>query len=495
MKLKSAYLQYNDKDRNPVLNSPKDINNELLKKISRNSLDSLTINYEFAVNECNNPFRSPRFRMPKLRRIDFEIILTPAVHSLSEAFRDLTQLEYVNIRDTSNITNMRGMFSGATNFNQPIGDWNTSNVTDMSDMFSGAKSFNQPIGNWNTSNVVNMKGMFHNAQSFNQELDGWDTSNVTNMTGMFQGAKTFNGSIGKWNTSSVTSMEDMFSDARSFNQNIGGWDTSNVTDMRCMFSGATAFNQPIGEWNTANVVSMLMMFRCAEHFNMPINKWKIDNVMSLGQMFKGALSFNQPLDAWNTSNVADFCQMFYAAEAFNQPIGCWDMSSAQNVDFMFKYAKSFNQPLGSWDITKLDNPRGMFDEAEAFTQTGADRLYLPIVPKADPDLAEIMERELSRNYKIYAEEYERLSIDYLEEGDAKHAIVIGWKCHGAGATELLVDGKNAIYSGSCESQNCRTFSIGLIKALKRQDLYRLAERMMKLDCDLDTCILQKCRVE
>ena len=30
----------------------------------------------------------------------------------------------------------------------------------MTDMFFGAFAFNQPIGNWDTSNVTDMRGMF-----------------------------------------------------------------------------------------------------------------------------------------------------------------------------------------------------------------------------------------------------------------------------------------------------------------------------------------------
>ena len=54
---------------------------------------------------------------------------------------------------------MRAMFAG-TKFNQPIGNWNTSNVTDMSYMFSGATVFNQPLNNWDVSNVTDMSYMF-----------------------------------------------------------------------------------------------------------------------------------------------------------------------------------------------------------------------------------------------------------------------------------------------------------------------------------------------
>ena len=83
--------------------------------------------------------------------------------------------------DTSNVVNMRAMFAG-TKFNQDISNWNTSKVTDMSHMFSGATVFNQPLNTWDVSNVTDMSYMFagvrydwhkdkyNRASSFNQPL-------------------------------------------------------------------------------------------------------------------------------------------------------------------------------------------------------------------------------------------------------------------------------------------------------------------------------------
>ena len=270
------------KERNPVINSPYEITDDLIQKIAYNQIDSLTINYEFTrcfnENEVydkwkneqnrNNPFWRANSIIP-IKRIEFEVKLTDKSNSLACAFFGFKNLEYVNIEDTSKVTDMRRMFEGAKSFNQPIGSWDTSKVTDMSDMFSEAKAFNQSIGNWDTSKVTDMAGMFYRAESFNQLIGNWDTSKVTDMGCMFLGATSFNQPIGNWDTSKVTDMRGMFCNAKSFNQPIGNWDTSKVTDMRGMFCNAKSFNQPIGNWDTSNVTNMVGMFEGSTSYSFP----------------------------------------------------------------------------------------------------------------------------------------------------------------------------------------------------------------------------------
>jgi len=309
-----------DNIRNPILRSADDITKELIQRIIDNDLDSLTIDYEFTKKPFGEEFNkwddqnknfddwktsqnyiNPFYRANKctpIKRIEFKVILTRNVTSLAGAFAYMTKLEFVNLTDTSMVTNMSRMFYGALAFNQPIGDWDVSNVTNMSCMFYEALAFNQPIGNWDVSNVTNMGGMFCDALAFNQPIGNWDVSNVTNMGGMFEGAYAFNQPIGNWDVSHVTNMGDMFDGAHAFNQPIGNWAVSNVTNMREMFAGASVFNQPIGNWNVSNVTNMEAMFSGASAFNQPIGNWNVSNVTNMSRMFYEASAFNKDISGW-----------------------------------------------------------------------------------------------------------------------------------------------------------------------------------------------------
>ena len=182
--------------------------------------------------------------------------------SLYRAFYGADNLVSVPSVLPSTVVNLESVFWRADSFNHPnIGAWDTSNVTNMNGLFDDASAFNQSLSGWDTGSVSNMAGMFSGASAFNQSLSGWDTGNVTNMSQMFWNASAFNQSLSGWNTGSVTNMSLMFSGAKVFNHaSVGGWDTGSVTNMELMFRDAWAFNQSLSGWNTSNVTSMSLMF-------------------------------------------------------------------------------------------------------------------------------------------------------------------------------------------------------------------------------------------
>ena len=82
---------------------------------------------------------------------------------------------------------MLNLFILATNFDQPLGDWDVSNVQGMDAMFA-SNSFNQDISKWDVSNVQLMRGIFGRNTAFNQDLSGWNVASVTDNTQYDDGA-------------------------------------------------------------------------------------------------------------------------------------------------------------------------------------------------------------------------------------------------------------------------------------------------------------------
>ena len=270
---------------------------------------------------------------------------------------------------TDNLKTMKGMFSGATNFNTDISWWNVENVRDMSALFAGAKKFNQPLKNRDTNKVYVMNYMFDWATAFNQPLTNWDTSNVVSMYRMFYKATSFNSDVSGWDLRKVKKLEAMFAWASSFNQPLTNWQTSDkLRWVNDMFGWASAFNQDVSCLNMENVANFARMFSSASSFNQPLNGWNTRNVTDMSAMFWRASSFNQPLDTWNTRKVETMYAMFWWATAFNQPIGNWDTSSVKDMRTMFDWASSFNQPLENWKTGKVTSMEYMFDWATSFNQ-------------------------------------------------------------------------------------------------------------------------------
>ena len=281
--------------------------------------------------------------------------------SLRNAFYGDTYLAAVPNSLPTGVKDLAMTFS-YTHFNAPIGNWNTANVTNMYGMFDGASAFNQPIGNWNTANVTNMGAMFLSATAFNQPVGSWNTAKVNFMYGMFWAASSFNQPIGNWNTAKVTDMGHVFDHATAFNQPVSSWNTANVTNLSGMFQGARAFNQPLSSWNTANVTDMSFMFTEDSAFNQPVDSWNTSKVTNMRYMFASTQSFNQSLASasWNTAKVTDMSGMFYGASAFNQPVGSWNTSSVKAMSFMFNYASSFNQSLAALNTANVADMSGIF---------------------------------------------------------------------------------------------------------------------------------------
>ncbi|MFC3157661.1 Por secretion system C-terminal sorting domain-containing protein [Chryseobacterium arachidis] len=195
-------------------------------------------------------------------------------------------------------------FANCPNLNVTATDTpNLTQISNVSQMFLNCSSLigNNSFSNWNTSTVSNMSGMFNGASLFNQNIGGWNTTNVTDFSNMFAYASAFNQNIGAWNTASATTFFGMFRSASAFNQPLNSWNTENVTNFRYVFMDATSFNQPLHHWQTGKGTDFQHMFENATSFNQPIGNWDVSmvNYFAGFNMFNGATNFDQDISAWN----------------------------------------------------------------------------------------------------------------------------------------------------------------------------------------------------
>lgn len=67
----------------------------------------------------------------------------------------------------------------ASVYGDPIGTWFILELTNFSFVFQSRAGFYEDLSGWNTSKAVTMRGMFQGATSFNQDLlAAWDGSRL-----------------------------------------------------------------------------------------------------------------------------------------------------------------------------------------------------------------------------------------------------------------------------------------------------------------------------
>ncbi|MEM9424313.1 MAG: BspA family leucine-rich repeat surface protein, partial [Spirochaetota bacterium] len=221
---------------------------------------------------------------------------------------------------------------GASSFNQDLGNWKTGSVTNMAGMFKGATSFGKGK-DWGAmrANLLD-KGLAANVGDGGSNhgspkyIGSWDTSHVTDMSGMFEGAASFNAPLTKWVFAEVVSTQAMFRGAAAFSGVIV-LVAPKLVDSSGMFEGAAAFDQPVAAWETPRVRTTRNMFKGAAKFNKPVvdpsndkKKWTLPpTVEDVSGMFEGATAFEKDLSSWDLPKEAKRENMFAGSQVSKRP--------------------------------------------------------------------------------------------------------------------------------------------------------------------------------
>ena len=134
-------------------------------------------------------------------------------------FSKLTEIENINLLDTSNVTDMSHMFQSCIKLtNLDLSSFDTSKVTNMGEMFSGSTRLTiLDVSNFDTSQITDMSYMFENCSGLTSlDVSNFDTSNVTNMSYMFKKCSSLTSlDFRKATFDKVTSYNNMFNNTSS----------------------------------------------------------------------------------------------------------------------------------------------------------------------------------------------------------------------------------------------------------------------------------------
>jgi surface protein len=227
---------------------------------------------------------------------------------MKSMFNECKELEYLDLSnfDTSNVTDMMGMFMGCHKLKEIKGlnNFNTSKVTDIEAMFMECYELEYlDISNFDILNVTSLQTMFsfcHKLRVING-LNVLNTKNITKLPGMFNECK-----------------ELVYVDLSNF-------DTSNVTDMRGMFSRCYKIKEikGINNFNTINVQNFIEIFaECSELKSLDLSKFNTSKVDNMSRMFDECYELEYlDLSNFDTSNVTNMKQMFHKCYNLKQVKG------------------------------------------------------------------------------------------------------------------------------------------------------------------------------
>lgn len=208
-------------------------------------------------------------------------------------FEALTTIEHLDYLNTSEVDDMRSMFSSCTSLETlDLSSFNTEKVTNMVTMFENSKhlrSLKLPKG-FIGSSVTDLRSMFKDCTSLTElDLSGSNAENVKDMGEMFYGCRALSKlDLTDFKTGQVTTMENMFCICSTLETlDVSSFNTENVTTMLGMFNNCSSLRSlDLSSFNTRKVAYMQDMFQgCTNLESIDLSSFDTENMKSMTGMF------------------------------------------------------------------------------------------------------------------------------------------------------------------------------------------------------------------
>ena len=320
-------------------------------------------------------------------------------------FADMVSLQAIagaNYLNTSEVTNMMGMFLGCTSLTTlDLSGWNTAKVTDMGYMFGECGNLTTIIvgDGWSTvavtspfdmflncTSLVGGKGTTYNANHTDASyahIDG-GLSNPGYLTGINDpyAALSADGTMLTFYKDGLRGTRPVTTYALNDGNNSPGWysDRANITNV--VFDASFAAARPTSTYNwfadmlklesitgmehlnTENVTNMYSMFcNCSSLTSLDVSNFNTANVTTMRVMFAGCRGLTSlDVSGFNTANVTNMYCMFQSCTSLTSlDLTSFNTANVTDMSYMFGSCSSLTSlDVSSFNTANVTNMYSMF---------------------------------------------------------------------------------------------------------------------------------------
>ncbi len=231
-----------------------------------------------------------------LETLDLSSFNTEKVKTMYAMFDGATNLRSIKLPKGfigSSVTDLNATFKGCERLTElDLSGSNSENVKDMSEMFNGCSALSKLVlTDFKTGQVSTMESMFLNCSTLETlDVSSFNTENVTTMVGMFNTCSSLRSlELSGFNTANVTDMSSMFKDCSSLRiLDLSSFNTRKVSDMQCMFEGCTNLESiDFSSFDTENMRSMIGMFNsCTKLETLDLSSFATPKMVTMSSAFE-----------------------------------------------------------------------------------------------------------------------------------------------------------------------------------------------------------------
>ena len=339
------------------------------------------------------------------------VYANPNCQNLFWRYRNVKEIVFNDLFDTSRIIDANGMFGECINLTAlNLDGFQMENIRDMGYMFLNCKSLQElDLTNAGTDNVENMVAMFRDCENLRElDLRSFRTGKLKNTRQMFFNCKEIKKiDVSSFETDEVEDMWAMFMGCINLEElDVSRFKTSNATTMVAMFRECAKLRKiDVRNFETGKVDNMCNMFlRCGNLEELDVSNFDTRSVENMYDMFNGCEKLERlDVSGFDTSRVTDMYGMFYECrklerldvDSFNTElvkdmgfmfckcerlteinVSHFKTDQVENMEAMFNGCYNLRKlDVSGFDTRKATNMKDMFSFCENLTQLDTSNFY------------------------------------------------------------------------------------------------------------------------